>query len=525
MLKVKVQQLETIVSSLNARITESEQERERFKTQIAEQHQQLEVLKAKLVLLQQQVFGNKSEQSKEPAAEAHAKEQPPAVVATVKRSRGKQPGAKGYGRKRHPGLPTEEIIWPLPEAERRCPVCGKGFKIFPGTDNCEELDWEVRMVRRVHKRIRYQSVCTCHAVPGIVTAEPVAKLIPKGMFAVGFWVRLLLEKYLWQRPIHRIRQVLELEGLAVSQGTLTGGLQRLGEVLQPLYTKILERNRAATHWHMDETRWLVFEDQAGKANHRWWLWVMVTADTCAYLLDPTRSATVVKNHLGEQREGIINADRYSAYQAYQKVSEHIEIAFCWSHVRRDYVGIQTGYPVIYDWATAWVNRINDLFHQNTKRLAVRDDTEAFRQEDQLLRKLVAEMVATREQELAKPDLHSAQRKALASLEKHWPGLVIFVDRPDIPMDNNEAERRLRNPVVGRKNYYGSGSIWSGTLTAALFTILQTLLVNQLDPQQFLRHYFNACAQNGGKAPQQLDPFLPWNLSQEQKAAWRYPQVE
>jgi hypothetical protein len=90
------------------------------------------------------------------------------------------------------------------------------------------------------------------------------------------------------------------------------------------------------------------------------------------------------------------------------------------------------------------------------------------------------------------------------------------------MDNNEAERRLRNPVVGRKNYYGSGSIWSGALTAALFTILQTLLVNHIDPQQFLLYYFNACAQNDGEAPEQLDPFLPWNLSQEQKTAWLYP---
>jgi transposase len=339
------------------------------------------------------------------------------------------------------------------------------------------------------------------------------------MFAAGFWVRVVVEKYLWQRPMYRIRQVLELEGLCVSQGTLTGGLQRLGELLQPLYTKILERNRQATHWHMDETRWMVYAEVEGKKGYRWWLWVMVTSDTCAYLLDPSRSAAVVENHLEDNPDGIISADRYSAYKA---LPGNVEIAFCWSHVRRDYIRIRDGYPVLRAWGESWVKGITDLFRLNRQRLEVQSEPERFHERDQALRHALSEMAETRDQELANPALHPAQRKALASLKKHWSGLIIFVDHPEIPMDNNEAERRLRNPVIGRKNYYGSGSIWSGNLTAVLFTILQTLLVNHIDPQQFLLHYFNACAQNGGKTPQQLEPFLPWNLSQEQKATWRYP---
>jgi transposase len=77
-------------------------------------------------------------------------------------------------------------------------------------------------------------------------------------------------------------------------------------------------------------------------------------------------------------------------------------------------------------------------------------------------------------------------------------------------------------VVGRKNYYGSGSIWSGTLAAMLFTLFQTLLLNHIDPQKFLVAYFEACARNGGKPPEDLEAFLPWNLSEERKAAWQYP---
>jgi transposase len=367
--------------------------------------------------------------------------------------------------------------------------------------------------------MRYQPTCRCGALPGIITAPPVPKLIPKGLFSTGFWVHLLLEKFLFQRPLHRIRQVLSLHGLSVSGGTLTGGLKRLGEVIQPLYAKILEQSRSANRWKMDETRWLVFAEVAGKIGKRWWLWVVVTQDTCAYLLDPSRSSDVPKNHLGEDAEGIVNADRFKAYKA---LGEKIQIAFCWSHIRRDFVRIRDGYPTLQGWADAWIERINALFHKNQERLQQKPNRDAFGQKDQALREAVAEMAQVRDQELGAPSLHQAAQKTLLSLRNHWAGATLFVEHPEVPMDNNESERCLRNPVIGRKNYHGSGSVWSGTLTAALFTLFQTLLKNQIDPQQFLTAYFDACAQNGGRPPKNLDDFLPWNLSEERKRHWALP---
>ncbi len=170
-----------------------------------------------------------------------------------------------------------------------------------------------------------------------------------------------------------------------------------------------------------------------------------------------------------------------------------------------------------------MKRINDLFAQNARRLEVRSDREKFRAEDRTLRDAAKAMVELREEELARADLHPAQRKALVSLRNHWEGLTIFIDNPDIPMDNNDPERRLRNPVVGRKNYYGSGAVWSGMLAAMLFTIFQTLLLNNLNPLKWLQAYFEACARNGGRPPEDIEAFLPWNMPEEQKAAWRHPQ--
>ena len=268
---------------------------------------------------------------------------------------------------------------------------------------------------------------------------------------------------------------------------------------------------------MDETGWMVFAEIAGKRGHRWWLWVVVTADTCCYLLEPTRSAAVPINHLSGA-EGILSVDRYTAYKT---LGEQIQRAYCWVHVRRDFIRLGREYVRCRVWAEDWVERINHLFHLNHQRLEARSRRESFSIEDAALRDALGVMAGERDNLLSSTSLHLAKRKVLESLRHHWEGLTLFVDHPHIPMDNNEAERRLRNPVVGRKNYYGSGSVWSGALAAPTFTLLQTLLINHINPQQFLMAYFEACAHNNGKPPEDVDSYLPWNLSEEQKASWKY----
>ena len=85
------------------------------------------------------------------------------------------------------------------------------------------------------------------------------------------------------------------------------------------------------------------------------------------------------------------------------------------------------------------------------------------------------------------------------------------------MDNNLSERRLRGPALGRKNFYGSGALWSGRLAAVLFSILATLKLWKINPRLWLNWYLQSCAETGGKAPNDIDPFLPWNLSQDMRA--------
>jgi transposase len=82
--------------------------------------------------------------------------------------------------------------------------------------------------------------------------------------------------------------------------------------------------------------------------------------------------------------------------------------------------------------------------------------------------------------------------------------------------NNASERQHRKPVVGRKNYYGSGALWSGQLAAMLFSIFATLEKWKVNPRKWLSWYLESCASNGGQVPPSVAGYLPWNLSPEQR---------
>ena len=114
-------------------------------------------------------------------------------------------------------------------------------------------------------------------------------------------------------------------------------------------------------------------------------------------------------------------------------------------------------------------------------------------------------------ELSDPELQAQARKALSLMAKGWPRLTRFLADPKIPLDNNTAERALRTPVVGRKNFYGSGAAWSAELAAVTFTIAEMARKNGVEPLHFLEDYLQACAEQGGKPPcgEALAPFRFW----------------
>jgi transposase len=267
----------------------------------------------------------------------------------------------------------------------------------------------------------------------------------------------------------------------------------------------------------DETRWMVFIDQEGKTGHCWWLWVFVGKDTVVFRLDPHRSHDIPEDHFADDARVVMMVDRYSAYKAMAQVKlGHIVLAFCWAHVRRDFVKVGKSWPHLKEWALVWLRHIRDLYRQQRQRLTYAAGSTEFATADAALRQRIATMQTQAATELADPRLHSSCRKVLTSLQDHWTGLTRFVDDLRIPLDNNASERKQRGPAVGRKNYYGSGALWSGRLAAMLFSLFATLGQANVNVRKWLTWYLQSCAEAGGKAPEDFTGFLPWNLSPERR---------
>ena len=347
------------------------------------------------------------------------------------------------------------------------------------------------------------------------------------------WTMVLLDKYLSSRPTHRLCQELEHHGLPLSQGTLTDGLQRLKGLCEPLMPVLYERQMTEKLFHGDETRWEVFEEVEGKTGHRWYLWVMRSVSVVYYRMAPGRGADVPKGHFAKLRKDLLNVvlvcDRYSAYKSLALECDELMLAFCWAHVRRDFLKAARSWPELENWMFTWVDDIRELYRLNAARLQEWDEwlpldqqSSVFdeRQHD-LLTKL-SQMQERCEMHLRASKLHLTQPKVLSSLQNHWDGLTVFATRPEVAMDNNTAERMLRNPVVGRKNYYGSSSVWSAHFAAMMFSVLQTILLWGLNPHHWLSAFLQACAENGGQSPADLSPFVPWQMSAERRKALSRP---
>jgi transposase len=462
--------------------------------------------------LQAQLFGQKSE--KQPSADRsnHLEGE---AEPSPRRKKGQQPQRPGPKRRDYSHLSAEEELRELPEDQRACPQCGQALTPTDAEES-ELIEIDVRAYRRKIRRRRYRRTCTCEGCPQTFTAAPAPKLIPKGRLGVSVWVEILIDKYFSHRPTERLLAHWQLLGLDLAAGTVTDGLRRLEPLFQPLYGALLARNAQSAYMQADETRWLVFIVQEGKTGHCWWLWVFLGQDTVVYRLDPHRSHDEPEGHFAAEASVVLMVDRYSAYKAMAQVKAgSIVLAFCWAHVRRDFVKVGKGWPELKDWALAWLRRIRDLYRCQRQRLANRVGSAAFAAADAALRQGVTAMKTQTDTELADAKLRPPCRRVLESLQEHWPGLTRLVDDLRIPMDNNASERKVRGPAVGRKNYYGSGALWSGRLAAMLFSLFATLGQWKLNPCRWLTWYLQSCAEAGGKAPADINPFLPWNLSAEQ----------
>jgi transposase len=407
-----------------------------------------------------------------------------------------------------------------------------------GEECCELIDWQVQLVRVVIRRPTYRRGCRC-PVRGVLTAPPAPKPIGKGRFTSTFLARLLVEKFVLGRPTHRIAGALAHDGLDLADGTLAGVLAACSDLVAPLATKISERNAAAAHLHLDETRWQVYAAVEGKDSHRWWCWVFAGPDTTVFTIAPSRSLKVLTTQLGVAldpdtgalpdalpggRRLLLSSDFYTVYQSMGRM-DGVDNLWCWSHIRRYFVRAGDAHPDLQAWTQAWLERIGALYRAHSALAAAPAEPQRAQAAEQFDAALAAIDSERRAQTANAHLMHPAAVKVLATLDREWEGLARHREFPELPLDNNTSERALRGPVVGRKNFYGSGSKASAELASRAWTITATAQRAGLNPLAYLGAYLHTCAEAGGKPPTgaALDRFLPWALNPDDRAAWaRHP---
>jgi len=422
---------------------------ERAEARAAELEARVEELSEQVAVLSRMLFGRSSEKRNAAAARgAGETEQRDARGGKGGEGRrGQRPGSKGHGRRDYSHLDTREEVHDIPEDQRCCAGCGAGFA-FLGYDDSEQVDWQVTITRIVHRRRRYKRTCAC-AGARTVTAPVPPKPVAKGRFTAGFLARLLYEKYVLGRPLHRIAVALAADGLQVAEGTLSGALKDLHALLGPLVEAVVARNAAAAHVHADETSWRVFERVEGKDGTRWWLWVFVAEDTVVFVMDPTRSAGVLERHLGIDRAGgaldgdrrlVLSSDFYTVYQCLGRL-EGVDPLWCWAHIRRYFIRAGDAHVQLRYWRDQWVERIAVLYAAHRAMAAAGPGSGEHRDAARAFDQALEAMDTARREQAAVYSLHPAAQKVLATLDREWDGLVRHRDFPDIALDNNPAEVR------------------------------------------------------------------------------------
>jgi transposase len=305
-----------------------------------------------------------------------------------------------------------------------------------------------------------------------------------------------------------------LGGLDVSKGVLTAGVLRMAPYLKPLYDLMLKRIAFEPLVHADETRWRNwasrYEKDRKDESTKHWLWGIFSPRYRVFIVDPSRGAKVMKDALGQgEAKTIIPTivcDRYSSYKALKTL-----LAYCWAHVRRDYLKLKIQYPddtELIKWLEDWLFLIGKLYALNDLRLKHQDNQAVFDAYEYQIKEVLGCMEALMNAAYTKP-LQKAQAQ---SMKNHWEGLTLFVDHPEIPMDNNLAERELRGPVVGRKNFYGNHSDRAAEATGVFYSILSTLKLHKVSPKKFLKRYLATCVEwksRGSPIPSELlEAFLP-----------------
>jgi transposase len=333
-----------------------------------------------------------------------------------------------------------------------------------------------RFVLKRHQRKKYR--CACGGC--IETALGPEKLIAGGRYSVDFAIHVALSKYCDHLPLERQVRMMGREGLSITSQTLWDQIEALDLIVRRVRPRLLAHILYHHVVGADETRWRLLTG----GNKTWYVWLLHVSNAVYYTIKDSRSKEVIDELLGSFT-GTLMCDGYAAYTSLAKQRKgRIVLAHCWSHVRRAFVEIQNSFPTECGEIIALINELFALDATcatgppgNGARRTIRDESSR-----QVLDDIIAWFWRTAPFVLPSSGLH----QAIGYMVGIWNGLVLFLDDPAIPLDNNGSERAARGPVLGRKNHYGSKSLRGTQVAATFYSLVESAKLCELEPRFYLR---------------------------------------
>src|SRR5712691_8695762 len=424
---------------------------------------------------------------------------------------------------RHPfpaHLPRERVVEPGPTA---CLCCGSTRLRKLGEDITETLEVIPRQWKVIqHVREKF----TCRNCEKISQAPAPFHVIARGWAGPSLLAMILFEKYGQHQPLNRQAERYAREGVPLSLSTLADQVGACCAVLTPLLRRLEAHVFAAERLHGDDT--IVPVLATGKTDTGR-CWVYVRDDRPFGGPDPPAAMFYYSRDRGGEHParhlacyaGILQADAYGGYtklyEAARKPEPLVEAA-CWVHARRPFFQMadlattarrtaQGKTPaVISPLALEAVRRIDALFdiersingQSAERRRAVRQEVSA---------PLVSDLERWLREQRPKLSRGNDLAKAMDYLLKRWPAFTRFLDDGRICLSNNAAERALRGIALGRKSWLFAGSDRGGQRAAALYSLIVTAKMNDVDPQAWLADVLARIAEHPAH---RIDELLPWH---------------
>ncbi|HEY5412788.1 MAG TPA: IS66 family transposase [Caulobacteraceae bacterium] len=416
-------------------------------------------------------------------------------------------------------LPRERIIVPGPSA---CLCCGGSRLSKLGEDVTETLEAVPRQWKVIqHVREKF----TCRDCEKISQAPAPFHVIPRGWAGPSLLAMIAFEKFGQHQPLNRQAERYAREGVPLSLSTLADQVGAVCTVMQPIFEHIEAHVFAAERLHGDDTTVPVLAK--GKTDTgRCWTYVRddrpfagPAPPAAVFYYSRNRRGEHPQGHLA-QWAGALQADAYGGYDAlYQggRSPGDISQALCWAHGRRKFFELadiaeaarrksRGKTAVVSPIALEAVRRIDALFdiertingRPASERRAARQDQSA---------PLVTDLERWMRDQRAKLSRHDPVAKALDYMLTRWPAFTRFLDDGRICLTNNAAERALRGIALGRKAWLFCGSDRGGHRAAAMYSLIVTCKLNDVDPQAWLADVLARIAEH---PVQNLDQLLPWN---------------